>query len=152
MAAPALPTGGAVLAGTESGHAPARVARWSLVVLDAVVAVAAVFGGIGLYRDGMGMPDEWLDRTPFPDWRLPGLALLVLVAVPQLVAAVALAARARWAPGFALLMGAALVAWIVVQVAVLQQFHVMQPTIAAIGLVEALLARHVRRAEHASPA
>src|SRR4249919_2963787 len=59
---------------------------WILAGLLFFVAVAAVFGGVGLIRDGMGMPADWADRLPFGSWTLGGIALLLGVAAPQLAA------------------------------------------------------------------
>ena len=65
--------------------------------LAVLVAAASVFGGIRLIHDGLGMPADYLTATPFSSWVLPGLALLVGVAVPQLAAAILIAAGHRWA-------------------------------------------------------
>ena len=68
----------------------ARRRGWAgatLLGLLLFVAVAAVYGGVGLVSDGMGMPLEWLDRLPVDTWVWPGIALLATVAVPQAVAA-----------------------------------------------------------------
>jgi hypothetical protein len=68
-----------------------------LVAVEIIIAVNAVYGGIGLIRDRMGMPDEWLERTPFTSWLWPGVFLLLVIAVPMAVAAVMEIARSRWA-------------------------------------------------------
>jgi hypothetical protein len=60
---------------------------WTLAVLDGLTGAAAVYGGAELIRDGFGMPDGWLAGTPLTGWVLPGVALLIGVAVPQLAAA-----------------------------------------------------------------
>ena len=62
-------------------------AGWGLFGVLCLVGVNAVYGGIGLIVNGMGMPDDWLERTPFDSWLLPGIALLVTVALPQFAAA-----------------------------------------------------------------
>ncbi len=36
----------------------------ALLVVLLLVAANAVYGGIGLMVNGMGMPSEWLDRLP----------------------------------------------------------------------------------------
>ena len=51
-----------------------------------LTGAAAMYGGAGLIRDGFGMPDGWLAGTPLTGWVLPGVALLIGVAVPQLAA------------------------------------------------------------------
>ncbi len=69
------------------------------------------------------------------------MALLATVAVPQAGAAALVAGRHPRARAAALLAGAGLVAWIAVQVLVLRRFFVLQPVVAACGVVEVLLAR-----------
>ena len=113
--------------------------RVALVVIEVLVAVNAVFGGVGLMTSGMGMPTAWLAGTPFTTWVLPGVALLVLVAVPQLWGAWTAWRRHRLAPLVAMAVGGALSAWIIVQIALLQQYFFLQPIIAGIGLLETYL-------------
>ena len=123
----------------------ARGWRWSLVAVLVLVAVNAGYGGVGLMVNGMGMPDDWLARTPFATWTWPGVALLVTVAVPQLVAAGLALASHRLAPLAGLVVGAGLVMWIVVQVLVLRRYFFLQPVIAGLGVVEMVIALGWRR-------
>ena len=110
-----------------------------LLALLLFVGVGAVYGGIALMVNGMGMPTEWLDRTPVDTWTWPGLALLVTVAVPQLVTVWLVTRHDPRAGLVGLAVGAALVLWILVQLAVLQRYYVLQPVIAVIGLLEMLV-------------
>ena len=92
-----------------------------LLALLLFVGVGAVYGGIGLMVNGLGMPSDWLDRMPVDTWTWPGLALLLSVAVPQFAAAW-LGDAANYRAGLVgLVVGAALVLWILVQLAVLQR-------------------------------
>jgi len=122
--------------------APARRGwyRRVLAILDGLTGAAAVYGAAGLIRDGFGMPDGWLAGTPLTGWVLPGVALLIGVAVPQLAAAVLIAAGVR--PGLAagFLAGLLLIAWIAVELLVLRRYFFLQPVIAGIGAAEILLA------------
>ena len=114
-------------------------AGWALLVALVLVAANAVYGGIGLVVSGLGMPSEWLEPLPVDSWTWPGVALLVTVATPQLVAAWFVWRRDPRAGVVGLLAGAALVLWILVQVLLLQRFFVLQPVIAVVGLLEVLL-------------
>jgi hypothetical protein len=113
---------------------------WTLAALDALTGAAAVYGGAELIRDGFGMPDGWLAGTPLTGWVLPGIALLIGVAVPQFTAAVLIAAGGR--PGLAAgyLAGLLLIAWIAVELLILRRYFFLQPVIAGIGIAEILLA------------
>ena len=86
------------------------------------------------------MPDGWLAGTPLTSWVLPGVALLIGVAVPQLAAAVLIGAGARLGLAAGYLAGLLLVAWIAVQLLILRRYFFLQPVIAGIGAVEVLLA------------
>ena len=114
---------------------------WALGGVLVFVGASAVYGGIGLMADGMGMPSHWLESTPFTSWTLPGVALLVTVAVPQLGAAWLVVGRHPRAALGGVVVGAALVLWIVVQVLVLRRYFFLQPVIAGFGAVEMLLGR-----------
>ncbi len=114
--------------------------RWSLFGVLVFVGASAVYGGIALVADGMGMPSSWLESTPFTSWTLPGVALLVTVAVPQLGAAGLVVVRHHRAALAGLVVGAALVLWIVAQLLVLRRYFFLQPLIAGLGVVEMLLA------------
>jgi hypothetical protein len=111
-----------------------------LLVVLLIVAANAVYGGIGLLVNGMGMPDEWLENLPVDTWTWPGVALLVTVALPQLVAAW-LVWRHHPSAGLAgLVAGLGLVLWIAVQLALLRRYFFLQPVIAGLGIVEVALA------------
>ena len=114
-----------------------------------LVGAAGVVGGISLVRDGFGMPLTWLHQTPFTSWVLPGVALLIGVAVPQFTALGLILAGHRWALAAAYLAGLGLVLWIAVQMLILQRYFFLQPVIAAAGGVEMLLAWLWQRADAA---
>lgn len=122
-------------AGTGRGFAGT-----ALLLVLLVVAANAVYGGIGLVVDGMGMSSEWLDRLPVDTWTLPGVALLVTVALPQLAAAWLVWRRHPWAAVGGIAAGAGLVVWIAVQLALLQRYFFLQPVIAGLGVLEVGLA------------
>jgi hypothetical protein len=139
------------VAGVTSAPRPPAAARrgwppWSLVTVDGLTGAAAVYGGAELIRDGYGMPDGWLAGTPLTGWVLPGIALLIGVAVPQLAAAALIGFGGR--PGLAAgyLAGLLLVAWIVAEVLILRRYFFLQPVVAAIGATEVLLAWRWQRA------
>jgi hypothetical protein len=118
---------------------------WVLAGLAAIVGAGAAMGGLQLLRDGFGMPLSWLSHTPLTGWTLPGLALLIGVAVPQLTVLALIAMASRWALLAGYLAGIALVAWIIVQILVLQRYSFLQPVIACLGILQVVLARAWQR-------
>lgn len=111
----------------------------ALLLVLVLVAANAVYGGIGLVVNGMGMPDAWLEHLPVDTWVLPGVALVLTVAVPQALAAVEVWRAGERAPLVGVLAGAVLVLWILVQLLLLRRYFFLQPVIAGLGLVEVAL-------------
>jgi uncharacterized membrane protein len=116
-----------------------------------MVAANAVYGGVGLIVDGMGMPEEWLVRLSLDSWTWPGIALLATVALPQLAAAWLVWRRDRRGALAGLLAGTGLVLWIAVQILVLQRYFVLQPVVAGLGGLEVVLAALWVRGGRAEP-
>ena len=71
---------------------------------------------------------------------LPGVALLIGVAIPQFAAAVLIVAGARNGLAAGYLAGLLLVAWIAVELLILRHYFFLQPVVAGIGAAEVLLA------------
>ena len=131
--------------GVTSATRPPIAARrgwlpWTLAALAVFTGAAAVWGGVQLIDDGFGMPDSWLTGTPITGWVLPGVALLIGVAVPQLAAVALIAAGGPRGLAAGYLAGLLLVAWIAVELLILQRYFFLQPVIAGIGMAEVLLA------------
>jgi hypothetical protein len=94
----------------------------ALLILTAIQAIGAIGGGIGLVRDpvkNIGMPLSVLEGSPFKDYLIPGLILLIVVGLFALVVLAGLLRRWRPAWWLSLASGAALIIWIVVAVALL---------------------------------
>jgi hypothetical protein len=115
--------------------------RIALVLLELLVGLNAVWGGVMLMTDSWKLSHNWLAHTPFDSWLLPGLALLLVIGGSQLAAAATLLARRPYAREVSIVAGQILVGWIIMQLAWLQVFHpVMQPAMLAAGFVIASLA------------
>jgi len=95
-------------------------ALYTLIASVAFQALSGIGGGIALVVDPsgafLGLPTGLLDGSPFNDYRVPGLILLLLLGVFPAVVSFALWRRRRWSWPGALLTGTALVIWIVVEV------------------------------------
>lgn len=115
-------------------------ARAVLVVLEVLLGASAVYGGIGLVTGSLGMSDDWLAGTPFASWLLPGIALLVVVAVPMLGAALLEVRGHRLAPAASVLAGVLQVGWIAVQLLIMQRYFVLQPVVLVVAAAMLLVA------------
>jgi hypothetical protein len=94
----------------------------ALLILTAIQAVGAIGGGVGLVRDpvnNIGMPVSLLEGTPFKDYLIPGLILLIVVGLFSLLVFVGLLLRWKAAWWLSLASGGGLVIWIVSEVALL---------------------------------
>ena len=102
---------------------PARTRRGgkerALMVMEVVLAVGAYGGGLMmmLVQPDDYLPPEWLGRTPFRSWVLPGVALTLLVGVLPTLALAGAIRRSGWAGLGHVTVGAVLVGWIAIQVA-----------------------------------
>jgi hypothetical protein len=111
-------------------------ARAVLIGVEGLVAVGAAYGGIGLIAgNAIEMRNEWLDGTPFTSWVLPGVFLLVVVALPMAVAVIGEWTRTRWSYAAGLVAGAAQIGWICAQWLIMQEYFFLQPIMLAFGAV-----------------
>ena len=114
---------------------PRLWARIALVIVEAFVAVGAVYGSIMLITNAWRLDQAMLRHLPVDTWLLPGAALAALVALPYVVAAFLVLTRHPMARAVSLLAGGILVGWIVVQLALIQQYFFLQPVMALCGLL-----------------
>ncbi|QMT01551.1 hypothetical protein [Gordonia jinghuaiqii] len=136
---------------TLTAHGRRPWPAWVLALIEGFVAYQAISGGLALIDDRWVMPREWLHNTPFDNWTGPGLLLIATIAVPHILAALAIVAppvSARLASLGGLFAGASLIVWILLQVAFLQIFFYLQPAVAVIGVIEIALAAWWRHLDH----
>jgi hypothetical protein len=98
------------------------------------------FGG-GYYglSGAKGVPTEWLKGSPFPDYFVPSLILLVVVGGSLIVAAMAVFTGLRIAQLAALTAGIVVLGWLAVQLAIIGYVSWMQPTTAIAGVLVLVL-------------
>jgi hypothetical protein len=110
-------TGATFLPRLRIGAHFGRRARVLVIAVATFMGVGALFGGYGLLSDaeGLGVKEAWLAGSPFPDYTVPGLFLLVVIGGGLLATAALVAMDDPWSPLVALAMGAILLAWLVVE-------------------------------------
>ena len=94
--------------------------RIALVLLDGFVGLTALGGGLAMAAGIDRFPPEWLRGSPFADYALPGLILMLVGAVAAVAAATAWRRVHRAAEASAL-AGAILVGWILGEIAILHR-------------------------------
>lgn len=96
---------------------------YALVGLLLFQGASGVGGGIALTLDatgtGIGLDPAWIAGSPFADYRIPGLFLLLVLGVGPLVATALVLRRSPWAWSASLMVGLTLLAWLLVEVAVI---------------------------------
>jgi hypothetical protein len=115
----------------------------------AVVSAASALGGaIGLISGFADFGNTINSRLPFDSRPLAGLAPAAIVGVPYAALAVLVARRDPRTDRAAIVAGAMLIGWIVVQLAVIRSFSVLQPICLIVGAafvwvgIASELARH----------
>jgi hypothetical protein len=105
---------------TVEARVPSRTPlRTSLLWLEAFLAVGAYAGAIGLIVAGREMIGDAAADLPFASPIFGGIALAIVNGLLPTVVFIAERRGARWAAAGHVLVGVALVSWIVVQVAFL---------------------------------
>lgn len=112
----------------------------SLLVLQSLLALAAIGGGIGLIATGgLGLPLSALETSPFDSFVGPGLLLAVVVGGTQALAVVLQLRNSVWYLAGASVAGFGLLIWIFVQVLVLQEYSLLQPAVFAASVLQLAL-------------
>jgi hypothetical protein len=108
--------------------------------LQAFIGLGAVGGGFMLVKDpsgsAMGLPMSFLEGAPFSDFLIPGIFLLAVNGLGSLIGAGLSYARRRYAEEITIVLGAILVAWIVMQVVIIRSFSWLQILYFILGVIE----------------
>jgi hypothetical protein len=118
--------------------------RSSLIWLELLVGIGAMYGTVMLVTDAWHLPVRDLQPLPLHSWVVPGLALFAVVTVPMIAAAIEVYWRLRHAADLSLAAGLLLVGWIGVQLLVIGPQMWLQPAMLVGGLTIAGLAWYWR--------
>jgi hypothetical protein len=112
-----------------------RVTRSLLALLTGLTAVSAVAGGVGLASGAVDMGATITQRFPWHSALLAGLALLVVVGAPMALTSMLAFRNQHGQQTAAVVAGALLIGWIVVEIAVVREFNWLQVVFGVDGLV-----------------
>ncbi|MBC8471248.1 MAG: hypothetical protein H8D56_17440 [Planctomycetes bacterium] len=132
-----------------------RFLAFGLGGLQVFIGLCGVAGGFGLVTEpsgsNLGFLVEWLSKSPFSDYLIPGLVLLVVIGVGSLGEGVLSLLGYRYAGEIAVVLGAFLMIWIAAQVCWIGLIVWLQPLFFCFGVLElvlgVLLWRTLRAAE-----
>ena len=117
--------------------------------LQAFIGLGALAGGFGLVKDpsgsALGVPLSFLEGSPFPDFLIPGIFLLAVNGVGSMIGAGLSFTRRRYAQEIAIVLGAILVAWILIQVVIIKSFSWLHILYFILGVVELGIGLYIRR-------
>lgn len=121
----------------------------ALIVVTAISGLAAIGGGLGVLFHGLGIPREELSGTPFDSFLIPGLLLTVVVGGSMATATTALLRRADEAGRVAIVAGAVMLGWIVVEALMIHDGRPLQVAVAVVSVATILLGLMLERDDHA---
>jgi hypothetical protein len=115
---------------------------WVLFGLLVLQSLGGIGGGGALAvkpnGDLLKMPLSYLEGSPFPDYRIPGVILLCVLGIFPLVVAFGLLGHHRWAWFGAFAVGCGLMIFELVEIGVIG-YNVQQPIWGTVGLSIAML-------------
>ena len=124
-----------------------------LGILQIFIGIGAVPAGIAMITDpsgnGLGIPIEMLINSPFSDFLIPGIFLLVVNGIGSLLGGAASFLRYRFAGDIAVGLGTFLIIWIVAQ-AWWIGVHWLHFLYVSFGIVELVLGLMFRKNLHTS--
>jgi len=116
---------------------------YTLGVLQIFIGITAVLGGFGLVSDPSGtkmhVPLELLKNSPFNNYLIPGLVLLIVNGVGNVLAGIVTFFRTRYTGYPAIFFGVFLTVYIAIEVWFIGMLNFSQPLYFILGLVELLL-------------
>jgi len=122
----------------------------ALGFLQLFIGLGAVAGGLGLVLEpsgaNFGMPLEMLKYSPFSDFLIPGIVLLLVNGLGSIAGCVSSFRLFYYAAEIALVLGAFLVSWIIIQVYWIHDFHLLHALYLSLGIIELILGYLLRNA------
>lgn len=128
-----------------------RCLAFGLGGLQVFIGLGGIAGGFGLVTEpsgaNLGFHVDLLSKSPFSDYLIPGLILLVVIGLGSLAGGVLSMLRYRYAGEIAAVLGAFLMIWIAAQVWWIGLTIWLQPLFFCFGVVELALGLLLRRIE-----
>ena len=126
-----------------------KLVPYTLGVLQIFIGITAALGGFGLVSDPSGikmdLPLDLLKKSPFTNYFIPGLVLLIVIGVGNVLAGIVTFLRDRRAGNLAVFFGVFLTLYMAIEVGFIGLQNFSQPLYFIFGLVELILGLKLSR-------
>jgi hypothetical protein len=126
-----------------------RFVVYFLGALQIFIGLTAIAGGFGLVSDPSGtkmnIPLEWLSNSPFTNYFVPGLVLLIVNGVGNFFAGIVTFLRSRYAGNMAVALGTFLILYIIIEVWFVGLVTLLQPLYLILGITELMFGLKLRK-------
>lgn len=97
--------------------------RTALLIIEACIGLGAIGGGIAILTGAFArwLPVTFLQGTPFSDYTIPGLVLLIVVGGAMLLAAATQFIQRAWAVLLSAAMGLVMLGWELVEIVIIDR-------------------------------
>lgn len=119
--------------------------NWALISIHTLVGVTAVGGGLALMVDPEMMPLDWLDKTFFQNYFLPGIILFGVVGSSAIIAALTSIMKLNGRFTASIISTVFLLFWLMAEVAIIGEIHFLQLVYLALGLFSLILVFYLSR-------
>jgi hypothetical protein len=124
------------------GNKKERLLAYSLGVIQVFIGVTAVAGGFRLASNPSGtldVPIEWLSNSPFTNYFIPGMVLLIVIGFGNALASMVTFLRKRYTGSTAAALGIFLILYMTIEVWFIDLRNFLQPLYFVLGVTELLL-------------
>jgi hypothetical protein len=119
-----------------------KAIRIMLAVIEAIVGLGAIGGGIAILTGAFDqwLPLAWLQGTPFSDYTIPGVILLIVIGGGMIGAAATVFVQHEWAVLFSAAMGLVMIGFELFEVVIIDRYAdaIIPSTIAQQALMSGL--------------
>jgi hypothetical protein len=101
-----------------------KAVRIILVILEVIIGLGAFGGGLAILTGAFDQwfPIAWLQGTPFTDYTIPGLILLIVIGGGMLLAAATIFIQHEWPVILSALMGLVMIGFEIFEVAIIDRY------------------------------
>lgn len=126
-----------------------KLIRSCIIILLLLNGVGALYGGSSLIRypdgSGLGMTVDILKQSPFTNFLIPGIILLIINGIGSVVVLVTIIFNLRKQYFLVIGQGIVLCLWIIVQIMMIRQIIQLHYIMFAIGMLLIVLAYLLRK-------